>query len=561
LGGEVRGGVLLHSNELEKVFYMRTLFFVIILISLAINGRAGVEITDLHSPFSGRAFVISIGVDSYANPKYGDLRYCQSDADYFLKSLERDTSIKIINKYIFRNNSSKEDLSAAFNEVARDVTKKDLFIFFYAGMSSGDALLLSNGELNHNEVFILSQNIYAERQLFISDASDGNRFCDAFKVFLENKPLERISTKVDRILISVQSQSYELQKGANLRDLSFAGGQLTGAIANSVYHISSLYSSIGHPETFWTDFNNDLHKSFNNHFNPFPDFFIFSEQDYLLKIAHEYSRGIDIDSGDDNTDHNGIIEKGETFVMIVGNQNFDNLKRLPNVMNDVLDVSQILADKYKTEIVLLTDIRYNQFLDTLHKIKRRFNFEQGSQILFVCASHGAKDQFGSGYLCFTDTKIDNSMTNAFPLQLLRKVITSFGATNTLMVMDICHSGLAFEDNNCVRPTPMQIPLKSPIFNTSFSQESPAYKNLLNQESNLYFGSSGDQEAADGAYRNSPFAKTLITFLTDNQLPVVDSFYLQNSIEKGVMEEGAISFPVFCSYNSVSSDGRFLFIRK
>jgi hypothetical protein len=45
------------------------------------------------------------------------------------------------------------------------------------------------------------------------------------------------------------------------------------------------------------------------------------------------------------------------------------------------------------------------------------------------------------------------------------------------------------------------------------------------------------------------------------LPVVDSFYLQNSIEKGVMEEGAISFPVFCSYNSVSSDGRFLFIRK
>jgi hypothetical protein len=142
--------------------------------------------------------------------------------------------------------------------------------------------------------------------------------------------------------------------------------------------------------------------------------------------------------------------------------------------------------------------------------------------------------------------------------MLRRIITSFGATNTLMIMDICHSGLAFTDN-CQSPTSIEIPLNSPIFTSPFSHNSPAYKNFLNQESNLYFGSSRDQESADGSGPNSPFATVLISFLQSNNLPVIDSYHLQKLIETKVMAEGAISLPTFCAYNG-KTDGRFLFIQ-
>jgi hypothetical protein len=230
-------------------------------------------------------------------------------------------------------------------------------------------------------------------------------------------------------------------------------------------------------------------------------------------------------------------------------------------MNDVEDVGKILMQKYNTKTVFLADITYDAFRDTLNRIKEKYTFEQGSQVLFFCASHGFKDPFGVGYLCFTDTRVIDRIDNAYALQVLKQVITSFGATNTLMLMDICYSSLAFEKQDCVDPDAIEFPLNNPIFTSPFNRKSPAYKNFLNQESNLYFGSSRDQEASDGAGRNSPFAKTIISFLSDNNLPVIDSQHLQNSIAVRVPAEKAISLPFFCSYNCDRSDGRFLFIRK
>ena len=82
-------------------------------------------------------------------------------------------------------------------------------------MSNGKSLRLTNEDLKYDEVFTLSQNIFAERQIYISDASDGEQFGISFKQFLKEKPLEKISTKIDRILLSLNTVSFELQKGAN----------------------------------------------------------------------------------------------------------------------------------------------------------------------------------------------------------------------------------------------------------------------------------------------------------------------------------------------------------
>jgi hypothetical protein len=540
---------------------MKFIFGLFVLITSNCLGGIVISGDTSHSKFSGRAYVISIGVDKYANPKYNPLRYCQSDADYFLKSLDRDTSIKEIVKYVFRNNATREDLTIACNDIAMKATSKDLFIFYYAGMSSGEALLLTNGEMKYREVFILSENIFSERQIFISDASDGNRFGEEFKLFLKEKPLERLSTKIDRVLISLKSSSYELPTGSNLRDLSFAGGQLTGALANCTFPLTNIFNSLVHSDKFWTQFKMDLYETYNSAEHPFSDIFIFSERDYLSEVKSETNRAEMISLDEPSLPEKIIINKGETFTIVLGNQNFSHLTRLPNVMNDVEDVGKILMQKYNTKTVFLADITYDAFRDTMDRIMEKYTFEQGSQVLFFCASHGFKDKFGEGYLCFTDTRVKDRIDNAHSLQHLKRKITGFGATNTLMLMDICYSSLAFDENNCVNPDAMVFPLNSPIFTSPFNSKSPAYKNFLNQESNLYFGSSRDQEASDGAGRNSPFAKTVISFLSENNLPVIDSRHLQNSLLERLPNEGAISLPLFCSYNCDRSDGRFLFIRK
>ena len=538
---------------------MRIIILALIFISNQSFAGIIVDTLNVHSKFSGRAYVISIGIDKYADSTL-NLRYCQSDADYFLKSLKRDTSIKEIIKYTIRNDGSKKQLMSAFIEITKSANKHDLFIFYYSGMSNGESLLLTSEEIKYKEVFILSQNIFAERQLYISDASSGKQFGIAFQQFLKEKPLEKLSTKTDRILLSLKDFSMELDKGANLKDPTFAGGQLTGAISNSKYFISSFFKSLHHSDRFWTDCKYDIYQTYISDVTHFQDLFIFSEQDYLSEIENESTRGVVVDINDKNIGGKITVKKGETLAIIIGNQNFQKLSRLPNVMNDVTKINLLLNERYKTNTLLLKDISYKTFRDTLNFIKQAYTFEEGSQILFIAASHGLKDNFGLGYLCFTDTKTDDNMATSFELQNLKRVISSFGSTNTLMILDICHSGLAFEENNCTNPTTLEIPLKSPIFTTSFNQNSPAYKNFLNQTSNFYFGSSRDQEATDGLGPNSPFATVIISFLENNKLPVIDSYYLKKSIEEKIMEEGAISFPTFCSYNC-KPDGRFLFIRK
>ena len=56
-------------------------------------------------------------------------------------------------------------------------------------MSNGKSLRLTNEDLKYDEVFTLSQNIFAERQIYISDASDGKQFGTSFKQFLKEKEI------------------------------------------------------------------------------------------------------------------------------------------------------------------------------------------------------------------------------------------------------------------------------------------------------------------------------------------------------------------------------------
>jgi hypothetical protein len=392
------------------------------------------------------------------------------------------------------------------------------------------------------------------------DCDNGDVFLKGLKKEIKKKPEEKINTKIDRVLFYTSNVAYE---GVKIKcDTSYNGGLFTGGFISSGYHVTDFFKG-ERSDHFITNLKAKLYDCMQ--FGDRVNIGIFSERDFIndyIETKNE-NRGESSQTIEKKIIEKITIKKGETLCIILGNQNFDNPNlELKNVKNDVNKIQDIFNNDYYTTSVLLTDINYQKFIDTLNYFHSNYRFEEGSQILFYAASHGFKDQFGIAYLVFTDTKRDNLDLTAMPLQNLKRKITGFGATNTLMLMDICHSGLAFESDICNEPSKEPIPLNSQIFTKKFNENSPAFYNYLSLPSNLYFSSSRDQEAADGTGDNSPFATVVIKFLEDNNLPVIDSYYLQERINKDAFKYGAISFPKFCSYNcEVLPEARFLFIQK
>lgn len=254
------------------------------------------------------------------------------------------------------------------------------------------------------------------------------------------------------------------------------------------------------------------------------------------------------------------VRKGETLSLLIGCKNFTGFNTLANTLNDAKAIQQVLEQKYWHKTILMEDPDFAGFREMLLSIKEDYEFEEGSQFLFYAATHGAKDENGSGTMVFKDSRLEGKfLDKTYSLTSIKKAISQLNCTNSLMLIDICHSGTMFDDGTCIKPNAIEIPENSPIFTTK-GTDGPAFKNFLNQKTNIFIGSSTDQEAADGKTDHSPFATVVLRFLEQNSLPVTDSYYLQNAIQKNVMKEGAISVPMFCTY-ACKDDGRFLFIHK
>jgi hypothetical protein len=553
-------------------------FILLIKTNLGFCGDSLEALNKSYSESSRRIYLLTIGIDNCIFFSGVELAFSQSDADNFEKHVASDVASEI-KSYRVRNNSSKADLLSYINFISQQAQKNDVFIFYYAGFSNNGNIFLSNDSISYFEIYNYSQNIYCERQLLFIDCNEGYEFKKGLIGEIQKKPLEKKFTNIDRVLFYPTGISLEGIK--NSCNKNYNGGLFTGSFINSGFKATDFFNNRN--DYFLTNLKHSIYKCLANSLkdvgydftaNPITiDFF--SEKEYISELNAyntNFSRGKQIypksiDSSNyhlsEGKNEKIKIERGNTLCILLGNKHFKfkQYDELKNTLEDAVKIEHILNSKYKTSTILLQDISYKKFIDTLNYIHDNYTFEKGCQLMFFAASHADKDKYGIGRLIFTDSDPNNLDPSSVELQTLKQQILSFGATNSLMLMDICYSGSAFEDNkfqesNCTTPTTREIPLSSPIFTNS----SIAYKNYLNQETNLYFGSSQrDQEAADGEGPNSPFATVIISFLESNKLPVIDSYHLRKSIET-VMDKKAFSEPIFCSYNC-KPDGRFLFIRK
>jgi hypothetical protein len=514
---------------------------------------AGVSPANGKEGFSGKVFLIAVGINDYSKVnRFYNLLSPEMDAINFRERLKRDSSIKTVTAYNFDSRHSKADILNAFNEVAKLATPADAFIFFCAGQSfDGKLFLADSSTLTANELFSKSQSIYATRQLFFLDACHGEQFTGDLKRQLTTRPEESAIGNLNRIVLGVRGNAYEMRDG----------GVFTLSYTRSNIKMMDIFSK-------WNRLQvrvlNDLYTQIEKMI-PTMTIDFFSEKEFYTAVVPE--RASDTRSTITGTATPGTsdkkkvhIRKGETLSLLIGCKNFSYFSSLTNTLNDAREIKQVLENNYWQKTILMEDPTFVEFREMLFSIKEDYEFEEGSQFMFYAATHGAKDENGTGTMVFKDSKLEGKfLDKTYSLTSIKKAISQLNCTNSLMLIDICHSGTMFDDGTCVRSNAIEIPETSPIFTTK-GTDGPAFKNFLNQKTNIFIGSSTDQEAADGKTGHSPFAAVVIRFLQQNNLPVIDSYHLQAAIQQNVMKEGAISIPMFCTY-ACKDDGRFLFIRK
>jgi WD40 repeat protein len=153
-----------------------------------------------------KLFLITVGVNSYRNPKY-NLNFAVADASAFEREVKKgggNLFDQVIVKSIRDNKATKTDILAAFHEIQKQAKEQDLFIFYYAGhgvMSEGKVTeaqfylvphditqlygkddVLTEKAISATELKELSKNINAQKQVFILDACQSSGAIDALTV-------------------------------------------------------------------------------------------------------------------------------------------------------------------------------------------------------------------------------------------------------------------------------------------------------------------------------------------------------------------------------------------
>jgi hypothetical protein len=545
-----------------------------------VNQKYGLGIENAEDSFSGKVYIVSLGFDDYSKTPYNgklmglNFPYCKSDAKNFIARVRKDSLVKKLKDTLFDSRVSKRDILQRIDEISKEALPNDAFIFFCASMGQSGFIVLPNGEsLSSAELYEKSQNLFCRKQLFFLDICYGDLFITLFRSKLKKAPEQSKMNSLDRVVLGVDISYESVAEGGGMFTMSY--------VKNKDIHLFDIFSGI---ERKKISLLNELYKKDSSgrlKIKHFSEKVYYSTQEEDMKMAAyldslspqknnpNSKRGAEVSTSPNPADKNSImsIEKGETLCFIVGCQDFDNYQTLGNTLNDTRKVRNILDSNYKTKIIYLENPSYEEFYAKLNSIKQ-IDFKEGSQFLFYAASHGIKDECNVGQLVLKNSYSKDAATyNYFALPNLKRFVAGLKATNTMMLIDICHSGTMFEEGACSSPTPLEIPKDNAIFTEGFTPSSPAYKNFLNQKTNLFFGSSVDQEAADAvdaakrSENNSPFATTVIDFLKNNKLEVIDSYYLQKEITNNVMKLGSISLPMFCSFASPKNDGRFLFIKK
>ena len=200
---------------------------------------------------------------------------------------------------------------------------------------------------------------------------------------------------------------------------------------------------------------------------------------------------------------------GKLVSLLIGveDYNSDRWHDLETPSNDIELLERVMRKQYDAEVITMLNPTKQELENKIHILQK--DLEEGDNLLIYFAGHGQRSADGKeGYWILSDGNIDQStwLKNSW----LKDMISSFEATNILLVSDSCFSGLLTMNFRSIGP--------SKIRNLEQS-----YPEFLRTKSVVAISSGGVEPVLDGgAGENSVFALNFAEYLEKQDEPFTAS---------------------------------------
>ncbi len=248
--------------------------------------------------------------------------------------------------------------------------------------------------------------------------------------------------------------------------------------------------------------------------------------------------------GGDPTDLGSAIpnlDYGDYHALVIGNNQYDNLKNLRTAVNDARAVANLLEVDYGFSVTVLENASRSSILRGLSKLRK--NVSKKDNILIYYAGHGYLDQAADeGFWLPSDAeRIDQS--NWILTDRITSQVKAMEAKHVMVVADSCFSGTITRA-------------------LKIEQRTPSYlQKIVNTKSRTALTSGGLEPVLDtGGGRHSVFARSFISLLEENE-GVMDGSQLFSALREKVMVN-AHQTPEYGNIHQAGHDGGdFLFVKR
>ncbi len=142
------------------------------------------------------------------------------------------------------------------------------------------------------------------------------------------------------------------------------------------------------------------------------------------------------------------IEFGRYHALIIGNNDYEHLRKLNTAVADADAVATLLKEKYGFKVAKLTNATRREIVTALNVLRR--NLTENDNLLIYYAGHGVLDaETETGFWLPTDAERDNDV-NWIANDYVSRTLRAMTANHVMVVADSCYSG------TLIRATPTSL---------------------------------------------------------------------------------------------------------
>ncbi len=267
----------------------------------------------------------------------------------------------------------------------------------------------------------------------------------------------------------------------------------------------------------------------------------------LIAEAETRARGLASLQGDRSAGSNlnvpSFINFGSYHALVIGINDYENLKPLKTAVADAEAIAEVLHGKYGFKVTKLINPSHEDILDALDELRETLKFKDN--LLIYYAGHGWLDEKADeGYWLASNAK-NNRRSRWVSNSAVTATLKALESKHVMVVSDSRFSG------RLVRDATIRIE----------NADDPEYlQKMSRKKARVVIASGGLEPVEDGKGLHSPFARAFLNALNEND-GVIHGSTLFAAIRRPVMVN-ANQTPQYSDVRRAGHDGgEFLFVRR